>query len=59
MQEVRKTIQLSIVVHGGPWGGCEVYHELEQELKALLWEPEPQWLEITEKWLRHLAVELG
>lgn len=55
--EANQRVRLSIALHGGPWGGCDECHELEEEQRTALLAPEQQWLQVAEKWERHFALD--
>ena len=46
----------SISLHGGPWGGCDTCHHLEETLLNSITAPDEQWLRTIEAWYRHLAL---
>ena len=56
-KEAGANVRQSLALHGGPWGGCQECHGLEEEQTQALGGPEDRWLDIMERWQRHLAAD--
>ena len=57
MTERAGLVELSIALHGGPYGSCEECHEAEQLTLKALWLRPRKWQQEIEAWQRHLALD--
>ena len=44
-------------MHGGPWGGCQECHQLEQVINKAASGTEEGWLKQVALWREHLATD--
>ena len=55
--EARQRVRYAIALHGGPWGGCDDCHELEQQQRRAIGGTQEEWDTACEDWERHLALD--